>query len=124
MTEDFIMTTAPVPASTTAASRKGRTIVTEAEAVRLAAEFLKNAADPTRLAIIRILAAGELCVSELCAVTIQTQPATSHHLALLRAAGVVEPRRAGKKTFYSLADRGRALVDVTTPLVASFRARR
>jgi ArsR family transcriptional regulator, arsenate/arsenite/antimonite-responsive transcriptional repressor len=32
----------------------------------------------------------------------QSQPAVSHHLGLLRMAGLIEPRRAGKHNFYHL----------------------
>ena len=44
----------------------------------------------------------ELHVSALCERLHQSQPAVSHHLALLREAGLIEPRRDGKHNFYSV----------------------
>jgi len=46
--------------------------------------------------------AGELHVSALCDRLGQSQPAVSHHLALLRQAGMIEPRRDGKHNYYSV----------------------
>src|SRR4051794_15116912 len=53
--------------------------------VRQAAMLLKQAADPTRLQVLLLLAEQERNVSPLCAdLGHQSQPAVSHHLALLR----------------------------------------
>src|SRR5436190_20485071 len=49
-----------------------------------AAIRLKQVSDPTRLQIILLLAEGERHVGAICEVVNQGQPATSHHLALLR----------------------------------------
>ena len=38
-----------------------------------------------------------------------SQPAVSHHLAMLRHGGIIGRRRQGKKSFYSLADTGSRL---------------
>jgi len=38
----------------------------------------------------------------------QSQPATSHHLALLRHGGIIAPRRQGKNNSYALTDAGDA----------------
>jgi len=57
--------------------------------------------DETRLRILTYLMQnGELNVTDLCNRLGQTQPAVSHHLALLRVSGLVEPRRSGKNNFY------------------------
>jgi ArsR family transcriptional regulator len=45
---------------------------------------------------------GELHVSALCERLQQSQPAVSHHLALLRTAGLIGCRRDGKHNFYSI----------------------
>jgi ArsR family transcriptional regulator len=66
-------------------------------------EALKLLADQSRLKILLDLAReGELHVSALCERLGQAQPAVSHHLALLKYAGLVEMRRAGKFNYYSL----------------------
>ena len=44
----------------------------------------------------------ELFVTALCERLNQSQPAVSHHLALLRDAGLIEARRDGKHNFYSI----------------------
>ena len=60
-------------------------------------------ADKNRLKILFALAQkGELHVSALGEITGQSQPAVSHHLTLLRMAGMVGSRREGKFNYYSL----------------------
>jgi ArsR family transcriptional regulator len=66
-------------------------------------QVFKLLADATRLRILMYLAReGELNVTELCERLGQSQPAVSHHLALLRVAGIIEPRRDGKHNYYSV----------------------
>ena len=48
----------------------------------------------------------------------QSQPAVSHHLALLRHGGIIAPRRQGKNNFYSLTDTGTDLARVVKNLIA------
>src|SRR5437867_3973920 len=68
----------------------------------LAACF-KALADPTRVAILnRPAAAGEVCVCDLTAAFDLSQPTISHHLRLLRGAGLVEFTRRGTWAFYRL----------------------
>lgn len=45
---------------------------------------------------------GELCVTEICRNFEMTQPSVSHHLAILRRAGIVEDRKSGKEVYYSI----------------------
>lgn len=64
---------------------------------------LKSLADENRLRILFMLARrGELHVSAIGDELGQSQPAVSHHLAQLKNAGLVEPRRDGKYNFYAL----------------------
>jgi ArsR family transcriptional regulator len=64
-------------------------------------EVFKLLADKSRLKILLALAReGELHVSALCELLLQSQPAVSHHLTLLRMAGLVGFRRDGKHNFY------------------------
>ena len=80
--------------------------------VRQAAMLLKQVSDPTRLQVLLMLAEQERNVSSLCAdLGHQSQPAVSHHLALLRHGRLIEPRRQGKNNVYSLTDEGRKLAE-------------
>ncbi len=67
-------------------------------------QVFKLVSDKTRLRIVVFLATnGEQDVSSLCKVLSQSQPLVSHHLALLRIAGMIQMRRDGKHNFYSVA---------------------
>jgi ArsR family transcriptional regulator len=64
-------------------------------------EVFKLLADKSRLKILLALAnEGEMHVSALCEMLGQSQPAVSHHLTLLRMAGLAGYRRVGKHNFY------------------------
>jgi len=67
-------------------------------------QVFKLLADDSRLRILLTLAReGEMHVSALCQMLGQSQPAVSHHLTLLRMAGLVGFRRDGKHNYYHLA---------------------
>jgi ArsR family transcriptional regulator len=73
------------------------------QSVRELAQVFKLLSDETRLRILFYLALspnGELHVTDLCQRLGQSQPAVSHHLALLRVSGLIESRREGKHNFY------------------------
>ncbi len=73
------------------------------QAVRDLAQVFKLLSDETRLRILLYLAQNsELHVTDLCNRLGQSQPAVSHHLALLRVSGLIESRREGKHNFYSV----------------------
>ena len=66
-------------------------------------QLFKLLADETRLRIIYyLMQQNEMNVRTFCRLLRQSQPAVSHHLALLRTAGVIECRRDGKHNFYRL----------------------
>jgi ArsR family transcriptional regulator len=66
-------------------------------------QVFKLLSDETRLRILMyLLRENELHVTALCDKLGQSQPAVSHHLALLRVAGLIEARRDGKHNFYSI----------------------
>lgn len=66
-------------------------------------QVFKLLSDETRLRVLMYLVReGELHVTALCDKLGQSQPAVSHHLALLRVAGLIEARRDGKHNFYSV----------------------
>ena len=65
--------------------------------------FAKAMADETRQKIMRHLCCNWLCVSDLVdRLGKVTQPTVSHHLGILREAGLVYARRDGKQIYYSL----------------------
>src|SRR6478736_6079458 len=73
------------------------------QAIRELAQVFKLLSDETRLRILFYLAQNsELHVTDLCQRLGQSQPAVSHHLALLRVSGLIESRREGKHNFYSV----------------------
>jgi ArsR family transcriptional regulator len=65
--------------------------------------LFKGFADPTRLRLLNILAAGELCVCDLVDILGIPQPAVSRHLAYLRRMGLVDATREWKFAHYRLA---------------------
>ncbi len=79
--------------------------------------LLKQVSDPTRLRVIGLLSEGEHHVGGLCSQINLTQPAVSHHLALLRLGGIVDRRRQGKNNFYSLTDTGYRLSNIVKGMV-------
>jgi DNA-binding transcriptional ArsR family regulator len=86
--------------------------------IRRVADLLKQVSDPTRLQVLILLEEKERNVSELCTeLGTQSQPAVSHHLALLRHGRLIEPRRSGKHNFYGLTDAGRELARVVNMVV-------
>lgn len=64
----------------------------------------KGFADPTRIRILSLLAAGELCVCDLVDILRLPQPTVSRHLAYLRRMGLVEATRESRFAHYSLAE--------------------
>lgn len=71
--------------------------------------LFRGFADPTRIRILNVLAAGELCVCDVVDVLRLPQPTVSRHLAYLRRMGLVENTRAGKFAHYRLADADNAV---------------
>ena len=67
------------------------------------ATIFKALGDPTRVAIVNRLAAAEaVCVGDLTAAFDLSQPTVSHHLRILREAGLVESERSGTWAYYRL----------------------
>jgi ArsR family transcriptional regulator, arsenate/arsenite/antimonite-responsive transcriptional repressor len=64
--------------------------------------FAKALADETRQKIMKICCCNWLSVAAIVERLNVTQPTVSHHLAILREAGLVEVREDGKQTFYRL----------------------
>ncbi len=70
----------------------------------LQAEVLKVLASPRRLDILHKLSAGSMEVGRLASEIDASQPNVSQHLAVMRAAGLVEFERDGREVRYRLAD--------------------
>jgi ArsR family transcriptional regulator, arsenate/arsenite/antimonite-responsive transcriptional repressor len=67
------------------------------------ADRFRALADPTRVAIVnRLSNADELCVCDLTGAFELSQPTISHHLKILRDAGLVESTRRGTWAYYRL----------------------
>jgi ArsR family transcriptional regulator len=62
--------------------------------------FCKAMADGTRQEILRLLCQDEMCVTDITQALPVSQPTISHHLAILKHAGLVHVRRDGKQVFY------------------------
>ena len=76
----------------------------ESAAARLAQTF-RALGDPVRLRLVSLIGAhqgGEVCVCDLTAAFNLTQPTISHHLKVLREAGIIDSERRGTWVYYSL----------------------
>lgn len=91
----------------------------QAEAVAL---LLKALADPVRLRLMSLIADGdETCVCDLNSAFALSQPTISHHLRVLREAGLVSAERRGTWVYYrpryaALETIGRLFSSATSPL--------
>lgn len=65
-------------------------------------QILRAIAHPLRIEILEALQGCEMCVGELADLLLAGQPTVSKHLAILRGAGLVEPRRNGTSAYYRL----------------------
>ena len=74
----------------------------DVDVCRDAAILLKVLGEPLRWEIVRRLAVEDLCTCHLAADLDAAQPLLSHHLRVLRQAGVVHTERAGAFTYYLL----------------------
>lgn len=66
------------------------------------AKIMKVLSDANRLRIIDILSCGELCACDILENFDITQPTLSHHMKVLTEAGLVNQRKEGIWTYYSL----------------------
>jgi DNA-binding transcriptional ArsR family regulator len=113
-----VKTTAVKTAGTRASRGKKSEAADRLRQAQRAAVLLKQVSDPTRLQVVAMLSEGERHVGALCAELGHSQPAVSHHLALLRHGGIIAPRRQGKNNFYSLTDAGEKLATILKGMVS------
>ena len=67
------------------------------------AQVFKALGDPVRLRLVSLIGArqgGEICVCDLTAAFDLTQPTISHHLRVLREAGIIDSERRGTWVYY------------------------
>ena len=84
--------------------------------------MLKAIAEPARWRIVERLASEELCVCHLVEDLDLPQPLVSHHLRVLRQAGLVEPERFRQWVYYRLAPH--ALIALADELMSTARSAR
>jgi ArsR family transcriptional regulator len=74
------------------------------------ADCLKVLGDATRLGMLDLLAqqAEPMCVCDITERFAQNQPTISHHLRLLREAGLIDTEKRGIWSFFWATDRGRS----------------
>ncbi len=66
------------------------------------ASICKAAGDPNRLKIIQMLTEGEMCACRLLETLNIAQPTLSHHMKILSDCNLVNARKEGKWTYYSI----------------------
>jgi DNA-binding transcriptional ArsR family regulator len=82
-----------------------------AEELELWAAGAKALGDPTRLAVALALDAGETaCVCDLAWIVGRDERLVSHHVRLLKGAGLARSERDGKMVMYELTERGHILL--------------
>ncbi|UCB52780.1 MAG: winged helix-turn-helix transcriptional regulator [Candidatus Zixiibacteriota bacterium] len=65
-------------------------------------DFFKALSDETRQSILRMLEQKEMCVCEIVGAFDVSQPTISHHLDILKRAGLIQSKRKGQNIYYSL----------------------
>ena len=72
------------------------------EKTDLVAKYFRGLGDPTRLRILKLLADRDWYLTELATQLEFSKPTIKHHLAQLRAAGLVTVTEEGSLTYYSI----------------------
>jgi len=96
-----------------------RSSLPDAEVLESGASFAKALADPNRLSIALALRdGGEMCVCDLSWIVGRQDKLVSHHLRLLRSAGLAASRKDGKMVLYTLTPAGSHMVDAVRSISA------
>ncbi len=74
------------------------------EALHLEIRIFKALSDPNRLKIVKLLKEGELCACELAVALSNSQSTVSHHISVLKSAGLIKERKEGKWSYLRLSD--------------------
>lgn len=95
-----------------------------AQTFEKASETFQLISDPARLRILWLLCHREVCVNNIAYIVNMSAPAVSHHLRLLKRAGLLTSRREGKEMYYKLSQSPEAalvhkavddILDITCP---------
>lgn len=65
-------------------------------------DAFKALADPTRRRILELLAQGDMTAGEIAAQFSMTKPSVSHHLTILKSAGLISDQRNGQNIVYNV----------------------
>jgi DNA-binding transcriptional ArsR family regulator len=98
------MTTKPLPHDHGSSTQKLLEQTPDQTVFLRASDTFQLISDSTRLKILWLLCHSEECVINIAAAMKMTSPAISHHLRILKQAGILSQRRDGKETYYTLAD--------------------
>lgn len=74
------------------------------EALNSETRIFKALADSNRLKIVKLLKDGELCACELTIALSSSQSTVSHHLSVLKNAGLIKERKEGKWSYFRLSE--------------------
>lgn len=74
------------------------------EALSSEAKIFKALSDVNRLKIVQLLKEGELCACELTFALSNSQSTVSHHLSVLKNAGLIKERKEGKWSYFRISD--------------------
>ena len=96
-----------------------RSSIPDSEVLESGASFAKALADPNRLSIALALRdGGEMCVCDLSWIVARQDKLVSHHLRLLRSAGLATSRKNGKMVLYTLTPAGNHMVEAVLAIAA------
>jgi ArsR family transcriptional regulator len=73
--------------------------------IKKGSEYLKAISDPARIKIILSLEKEDRCVCEIEEILKMSQTVASHHLKILKVAGIISDSKSGKWVYYSLKDK-------------------
>src|SRR4051812_13372116 len=90
-------------------------------AIRRASELLRVVGEPNRLAIVLLLAGGEMHAGGICERLGRPQSFVGGHLPALRLLSVVVAERRGQRSVYTLTEGGRRLADAVGMLMGAGR---
>ncbi|MDD6032729.1 MAG: autorepressor SdpR family transcription factor [Oscillospiraceae bacterium] len=65
-------------------------------------DAFKALSDPTRRKILQLLSKGDMTAGEVADCFEMTKPSVSHHLSILKGAGLIDDERRGQNIIYSL----------------------